>query len=66
MHDGVKPGLEEDDAPGELVEVNVVIKRDDARKAHVTEEGDGVAKNKAENKDRVEEQGPSYKDNDKK
>ena len=55
MHDGMKPGLEEDEPPGELVEVNVVIKRYDAGKAHVTEEGDGVAKNKAENKNRVEE-----------
>ena len=55
MHESVKPGLEEYEAAGELVEVDVVVKWKNAGQAHVAEEGDGVAQDQAQDEDRVEQ-----------
>ena len=55
MHEGMNPSLDKDETTCQFVEVDVVIKRKDARQAHVTEEGDGVAEDKTENEDRVEQ-----------
>ena len=59
VHDSVEPGLEEDEAPGEFVKVDVIVQGNNAGKAHVAEEGDGVAKNQTENENRVKQQCPS-------
>ena len=57
MHEGVEPGLDEDDAAHQLVEVDVVVEGEDGGEAEVAEDGDGVAEDEHEDEDGVEEEG---------
>ncbi len=56
MHEGVRPREREDDPPDDLVNVDVVVEREEGRGAGVAEAGDGVAEDKGEHQDGVEEQ----------
>ena len=42
MHDGVDPGLDEDEAADQFVEVDVVVQWEDGGEAEVPELGDAV------------------------
>ena len=57
MHEGVEPGLDEDDAAHQLMEVDVVVEGEDGGEAEVAEDGDGVAEDEHEDEDGVEEEG---------
>ncbi len=60
MHEGVRPGESEDDPPYDLVNVDVVVEWEEGRGAGVAEAGGGVAENKGEHQDGVEEQAAAF------
>ncbi len=60
MHEGVRPREREDDPPDDLVNVDVVVEREEGRGAGVAEAGGGVAENKGEYQDGVEEQAAAF------
>ena len=43
MHDGVCPGLDEDEVPDDLVQVDVVVQWEDGGHAQLTHDRDRVA-----------------------
>ena len=59
MHDRVDYGLDEDDPSDHLVDVDVVVQREDRGEAHIAEDGDGVAEDEYQYHDRVEEESAS-------
>ena len=54
VHDGVEPGLEEDEVAHHLVQVDVMVQREDVGQAQFSEFGDGVTKHEDQNDHRVE------------
>ena len=54
MHDGMEPGLEEDEVAHHLVQVDVMVQREDVGQAQFSEFGDGVTKHEDQNDHRVE------------
>ena len=55
MHDGVDPGLDEDEAADQFVEVDVVVQGQDGGQAQVPQHGDGVAEDQHQDQHRVEQ-----------
>ena len=54
MTAGVEQGLEEDEEPDQLVEIDVVVEREDGGQPEPPEDGDGVPEHKGEHQTRVE------------
>ena len=54
VHDGVEPGLEEDEDSEELVDVDVVVEREEESEPELSEFGDHVAVNEQEDQAGVE------------
>ena len=54
VHDGVEPGLEEDEDSEELVDVDVVVERKEESEPELSEFGDHVAVNEQEDQAGVE------------
>ncbi len=48
MGDCVEPGLDEDEDPGELVEVDVMVEWQFRRQPHFPHQGDGVTEDEGE------------------
>ena len=63
MHDGVDPGLDEDEAADQFVEVDVVVQGQDGGQAQVPQHGDGVAEDQHQDQHRVEQQRPTWSQN---
>ena len=57
VHDAMEPGLEEDDGAGDLVQVDVLVQREDLDKAELAEEGDKVAEDEEQDHHGIEVQG---------
>ena len=54
VHDGVEPGLEEDEDSEELVDVDVVVERKEESEPELSKFGDHVAVNEQEDQAGVE------------
>ena len=54
MTAGVKHGLEEDEEPDQLVEIDVVVQREDGGQPEPPEDGDGVPEHEGQHQARVE------------
>ena len=49
VHDGMDPGLDEDDSTNEFMEVDVIVQRENGSQTKISQHGDGVAENKNQN-----------------
>ena len=56
MHDGMKPGLEEDDVADQLVQVDVIVQGEDGGQPQLAALGNGVAQDQHQDQHRVEQQ----------
>ena len=59
VRDGVCHGLEEDDGASHLVNVDVVIQRENRSQAESSHEGDGVPQDQDKDEDGVEDESPA-------
>ena len=55
VHDGVDPGLDEDDSSNQFMEVDVLIQRKNGSQSQISQHGDGVPENKNQDQYRVEQ-----------
>ena len=61
MHDGVYPGLHEDEVADDLVQVDVVVQREDGPESEFSHDCDSVAEDQDQDQHGVVQQGTPWK-----